>query len=198
MSKLISPCQYLFVDADDTVCWVRTGQFPFVLLFGQMPHSKMGSTTSLYLPFPKENIRIGFHIATVRNWLAIRSGSHHLHDIFLRDIPFALHFLRDIPSARHFNCATSHLRYIPSARQPICATFQLRDISTARYPICATSQLRDIPFVRLFNCATSHLRDIPFVRLFNCATSHLRAFLFSLFESLHELVWSDLTWPNLT
>ena len=56
------------------------------------------------------------------------SGSHHLRDIFLRDIP----------SARHFNCAISHLRDTPSARQSSCATFQLRDFAVARHPICAT------------------------------------------------------------
>jgi len=29
------------VDADDTVCCVPTGQIPFVLLFGQIPHSNL-------------------------------------------------------------------------------------------------------------------------------------------------------------
>jgi len=124
-----------------------------------------------------------------------RWGSHHLRDIFLRDISSARHFncatshLRDFSDARHFNCAISHLRDIPFARQSSCTTFQLRDIPSARLPICATFQLRDIPSARHPICATFQLRDIPSARQPICAT---------FFFTFWKLRWPSLIWPNLT
>ena len=103
-------------------------------------HSKIGA------PILRESF--GFECengaGVVSIMVIFQEGSHHLRDIFLRDISSARHFncaishLRDNPVARHFNSAISHPRDFLVARHPICATFQLRDIPSARQPICAT------------------------------------------------------------
>jgi len=65
------------VDADDALCCVPTGQFLFVLLFGQIPHYTIGLITGLSFRF-KSSLRwkmaASRYLATVE-WNQVRVGT---------------------------------------------------------------------------------------------------------------------------